>query len=147
MGFFFLFSGFRLTFYNIFLRTLRNWYYQNCKGHNQMICHRFVNENTDLHDFGINLKGFVWAFITYKLNILVLVLCYTSKFWWLSLSSLFKEAICGYCKIRSGPVNVRYIGASYGCLRVGPGQGKFHQDILKSGLKIKVWLGGLGSGC
>ena len=43
--------------------------------------------------------------------------------------------------IRSSPVNMGYIGASNGCLRVGPGQGKFHRDILQSGLKINIWQG------
>ena len=47
---------------------------------------------------------------------------------------------------RSGPVNVGYIGASSGYLRVGPGRGKFHQDILQSGLKNENLAGRSGIG-
>ena len=48
---------------------------------------------------------------------------------------------------RSDSFNVEYNGASNGCLRVGLHWGKFHQDILQSEIRIKIWWVGPGLGC
>ena len=47
---------------------------------------------------------------------------------------------------RSGPFNVGYIEALNGYLRVGPGRGKFYQDILQPGRKQNNMAGRSGIG-